>query len=161
MLAEHVNAQELRRFLTLMDQDQSEIRELLMLPSLREWCHQSDRRRTMKYKANIRAFLGRYIIGRPVDNWNYMKSWRDDVFELRVQLQTRRENTRIFGGFAKPDVFVAIHQKLRSEFRDNSDWDRAIDRVLDEWNRLFPGHRPLSSRPFSNCVTSGCIDVNL
>ena len=124
MLAEHGNAQVLRRFLPLMDPDQSEIRELLMLPSLHQWCHQSDRRQTLNYKANVRAFLGRYVIGLSVDNENYMKSWRDDIFELRVQLQIGRENTRIFGAFAKPDIFIAIHHKLRSELRSKEDWDR-------------------------------------
>jgi hypothetical protein len=160
ILVEHENAQVLKRFLPLMDPDQSEIRELLMVPSLHQWCYQSDRRQTLNYKANVRAFLGRYVIGRSVNNEDYMKSWRDDVFELRVQLQ-RRDNTRIFGAFAKPDVFIAIHQKLRSEFRSQADWDRAIERVLHAWATLFPGYRPILSRPFSNYVTSNCIDVNL
>jgi len=161
ILEEHENAQALKRFLPLMDPDQSEIRELLMLPTLHQWCYQSNRRRTLNYKANVRAFLGRYVIGLSVDNEHYMKSWRDDVFELRVQLQIRRENTRLFGAFAKPDVFVAIHQKLRSELRSQVDWDRAIERVLSEWVTLFPGYRPILSRPFSNCITSNCIDVNV
>jgi len=135
-----------------------------MVPALHAWCYQSDRKKTLNYKANIRAFLKRYIIGLPVDNEDYMKSWRDDVFELRVQLQPKRERTRIFGAFAKPDVFVAFHPpKLRSEFGDVIDprWDRAIERALNDWDRLFPGHAPVPARPFANCITSNYIDVNL
>ena len=56
-----------------------------MLPALYEWLYQSYRKRTADFKANIRAFLKRFVVGQEVDNVDYMKSWKDDVFEFRVQ----------------------------------------------------------------------------
>ena len=78
-----------------------------------------------------------------------------NVWELRVQLLPKRENTRIFGAFIKPDTFVAIHQKPRSGFGGKEDprWQLAIDRVVDDFADLFPQIRPVPARPFSNCVT--------
>jgi hypothetical protein len=163
MLAEREAAKTLVRFMPILDPDESEIRELFMVSHLHRWLYQSDRKKTAKYKANIRGFLKRYVIGGNVDNEDYMKTWRADVFEFRVQLQPRREHTRIFGAFVKPDVFVAIHQKLRSYFKNKDDprWDRAIDRVTSELATLFPGHTAMRSVPFSNCITSNVFDINL
>ncbi|HZT20973.1 MAG TPA: hypothetical protein VFA23_16290 [Dongiaceae bacterium] len=161
ILSEHERATTLVRFLPLMDNDESEVRELFMVRHLHQWCYQKDSKKTLNYKANVRGFLKRYVIGLQVDNVDYMKSWRADVFEFRVQLEPRRENTRMFGAFVAPDKFVAFHQKPRSEFGGIGDpkWDAAIDRVLDEFVNLFPGHRPVPARPFSNCVTSNYFDV--
>lgn len=145
-----------------MDADESEVRELLMVPALHDWVYQGDRSKTVNYKANIRAFLKRYVVGKEVDNENYMKCWRDDIFELRVQIEPGRENTRIFGAFAKPDLFVAFHPpKLRSEFGRKSDrrWDRAIERTIKEFDALFQGHHRVRAEPFSNCITANAFDV--
>jgi hypothetical protein len=144
-----------------MDPDQSDQRDIFMAPALYQWLYQSDRKKTVEFKANVRGFLKRYVIGDFIDNEDYMKSWRDDIFELRVQLQPRRERIRIFGAFAKPDVFVAIHQRPRSAFGGKNDprWNVAIERVIDEFTALFPQHRPILSRPFSNCVTFNAYDV--
>ena len=132
-----------------------------MLPALYEWLYQSYRKRTADFKANIRAFLKRFVVGQEVDNVDYMKSWKDDVFEFRVQIQPRRERTRIFGAFIRPDIFVAIHWKFRLDFggEDDPKWDAAIQRVVDEFQRLFPGQPMVRSAPFSNCVTSNAYDV--
>jgi len=115
----------------------------------------------MSYCANIRAFLGRYVKGRLVDNHDYMKSWKEDMFELRVQNQRRSESLRIFGAFARPDTFIALFQRPRSYFGDASDprWDQEIYRAVDLWDTIFPGCRRIPSRPFSNCVTSNYYDV--
>lgn len=133
-----------------------------MVPGLYLWCYEKDSKKTRDYKANVRAFLAQYVKGRPIDNWDYMKSWKSNVFEFRVQLQPPRENTRIFGAFIRADTFVAIHRKYRSDFGDKSDpkWDKAIDRVVDEIGGLFPGHLLVPCCPFSNCVTSNCSDIN-
>ena len=80
---------------------------MFMPPALGEWLYQSDRKKSLNFKANIRGFLGRFVKGELVDNEDYMKSWKLDVFELRVQNQPRGERVRIFGGFARPDTFVA------------------------------------------------------
>jgi hypothetical protein len=151
------------RFVPLFDPDESEMRELFMTPELHQWLYQSDSKKTTNYKANIRAYLKRYVIGGMIENDNYMKSWQDDIFELRVLLQPRREQTRIFGAFPKPDTFIAIHQQLRSYFGGKKDpkWDIATNRTLERFRQIFPGHRPFLSIPFSNCVVSNSIDLNL
>jgi hypothetical protein len=154
ILAAH-DGVELRRFVPVLDPHETERRELWMLPGLHKWIYQGDRRATLHFKPNVRGFLGRFVKGEWIDNSDYMKCWKLDVWELRVQLQPKRENTRIFGTFAKPDVFVAIHQRLRSQFGGKGDpaWDAALHRVCDEWDRLFPGQRRVPARPFGNCVT--------
>ena len=150
-----------RRFLPVFDPHESERRELLMTPALHDWCHQRDDKKTLAFKANIRAFLGRFVKGERVCNKDYMKTWRDDVSEFRVQLQPRRENTRIFGAFLKPDCFVAFHPpRARSDFGGKHDprWDIAIDGVTAKWANSFPGTGRVPSRPFFRCVTSNAWD---
>ncbi len=122
---------------------------------------QNDPRKAMDYNANIRAFLVRYVKGDKIDNWDYMKSWKEDVFELRVQNQRRKERLRIFGAFGKPDKFVAFFRKPRSAFGGKEDpkWDEAIYRVVKEWDEMFPGCRRVLARPFHNCLTFNFIDV--
>lgn len=154
MLARH-DGSELRRFIPVFDPHETERRELWMRPALHQWAYQGNRKQTLQFKPKVRAFLGRYVKGEWIDNRDVMKSWTLDVWELRVQLLPKRENTRIFGTFIKPDTFVAVHQALRSSFGDKDDpkWQRAVDRVVDEVDGLFPGIRRVPAKPFSNCVT--------
>jgi hypothetical protein len=143
------------RFIPLLDPHETERRELWVRTPLHKWLYQGDRKATVHFKPNVRAFLGRFVKGEWVDNRDYMKCWKADVWELRVQLQPTREATRIFGAFVKPDAFLAIHQRPRNKFGGKEDpaWDRAIDRVIQEWDQLFPGLRRVPAKPFSNCVT--------
>lgn len=154
MFSEHLIARRLVRFRPVMDPDESEVRELLMLPALHSWLYQSDRKKTLDYKANIRAHLGVFVKGKWIDNCEYMKHLRDDVWEFRVQLQKKKENTRIFGAFADADLFVCTHQKSRGALN----FAAAIQRVKNDWDGLFPGCHRVRSRPFSNCVTNNFDD---
>jgi hypothetical protein len=94
--------------------------------------------------------LKRFVVGDEVDNEDYMKSWKDDVFELRVQIQPRRERIRIFGAFIRLDTLILIHQRARSDFggKDDPEWGQALDRVTGAFAQLFPGHPKLRARPF-------------
>ena len=149
------------RFQPLMDPDQSDRREMFVTPNLHQWLYQSDSRMTRDFKANVRAFLRRFVIGGPIDNDAYMKNWKNDIFDIRVQLQPRKESTRIFGAFAKAECFIAIYQRPRKDFVKHPDlWDNAINRARAEFDRMFPGHCPVRARPFSNCVTFNYFDVN-
>ena len=163
ILEQHDRDQTLKRFVPLTDPDESsDARDFLMVPRLHEWLYQSDRKKTADFKANIRAFLKRYVAGGHIDNSDYMKSWTPHVFEFRVQLQPLRENTRIFGAFVKRDIFVAIHQKLRSEFggKDDPKWKAATDRAFDEVAAMFPGCQLVRSAPFAGCISDNFTDVN-
>jgi hypothetical protein len=146
-----------------MDPDESDIRDLWMVPALHKWCYEKDRSKSADYKRNLRAFLGRFVKGLEVDNQDYMKNWKKEIFELRVQLEPKGDNTRIFGGFVRPDVFVAVNWKSRSHFGDKTDprWDRAINRAVAGINAALPGMPLMLAWPFSNCVTSNAIDAFL
>jgi hypothetical protein len=155
-----VTGGDLKPFCPVFDRDESEKRILLMRPSLYQWLYESDRKKTLYFKANVQAFLGRYVKGGHIENNEYMKSWRDDVFELRVQLEPKRENNRIFGAFYGPDVFIAFRRKFRFEFKTDEDWDRIIDQTSADWDSLLPGHARIKAIPFSNCITANYTDVN-
>ena len=143
------------------DPDHSDIREMLMPPALLAELSKNDPKKTLEFNANVRAFLLRFVLGKIVDNDTYMKSWRADVFELRVQLKKKKESLRIFGGFAQPDTFVALRSKPRSFFGDKSDpaWDTIINETIARWDALLPGYHRVIARPFSNCVTRKFFDV--
>jgi len=150
------------RFVPTYDPDESEKRELFMPPALHGWLYQGDRKKSRDFSANIRAFLGKYVKGAEVDNEHYMKNWIGDVWELRVQNQRKGERVRVFGAFAKQDVFVAFFQRPRSAFGGINDprWKEVTDRTVDEWDKLFPPGRQVRARPFSNCVSSKYFDVH-
>jgi len=69
----------------------------------------------------------------------------------------------LFGTFAKDDCFIAVHQKLRSEFGgvDDPKWKKATDQAVDRWNTLFPDHHPIPAVPFSNCLTFAYTDERM
>jgi len=150
---------ELVRFVPVYDPGETELREILMTPGLHAWLYESDSRKSLDYKANIQAFLGRFVKEEMVDNKDYMKSWAEDVFELRVQNQRKNERLRIFGGFARPNTFVCLHRKMRHEFKKRKDWEPAIERVVTRWEEMFPGHLRVPAKPFSGCVSQNYYDV--
>lgn len=151
----------LARLPLVFDPDESERRELFMPPALVTSLTQNDPKKALHFTANVRAFIGRYVKGDEIDNDAYMKSWKADVFELRVQNQRKNERLRIFGAFGRPDTFISFFSKPRSSFGDKYDpkWDQAIDRVIAEWDEMFPGCRRIPARPFKNCVTFNAYDV--
>lgn len=158
------NQGRIRRFEPVLDPDETDYREMWMTAAIHDWLCQSDRKATRDYKANVRAFLKRFVVNkRLIDNEEYMKNWPNadcpDFFELRVQLQPPRENTRVFGGFVKQDGFIILHRKLRSELRSDAAFSKAIKRTAEIWDGLLPGIAMVRSRPFSNCVTGKFFDV--
>jgi hypothetical protein len=132
-----------------------------MLPALVSTLAQVHPKMARDYAFNVRGFLLRYVYGEEIDNENYLKCWKEDVFELRVQNQRKGQRLRIFGAFGKPDIFVAFFRRPRDYFggRDDPKWDQEIYRVVNKWNELFPGCPRVPARPFSNCVTSKAYDV--
>jgi hypothetical protein len=144
------------------DPDQSDIRDMLVPPPLLAELTKNNPKKSLNYNANVRAFLLRFVLGEEIDNDAYMKSWRDDIFELRVQLQKKRESLRIFGGFAKADSFVALLSKPRAYFggKDDPRWDEIIGKTMAKWDALLPGCHRVTARPFSNCITAHAYDVH-
>ena len=143
------------------DPDASDVRDLLMPPPLLAELSKNDPKKTRDFNANIRAFLLRFVLGDPIDNQWYMKNWRDDVFELRVQNQRKKEALRIFGAFPKADTFLALVSKPRSYFggKDDPRWDEIIEKTIARWDAILPGYHRVPAVPFSNCVTAKADDV--
>ena len=157
-------AKRLVRFVpSFFDPDDSIRREIYCLPALHSWLDQKDRKKSADYKPKIRVHLSVFVKGKEVNNEDYMKTWASDIWELRIQFMKKKENTRIFGAFIKPDFFLCVHWKMRSYFGNKSDpkWRMALDHVVDEWAILFPSYTPVMSKPFSNCVTFNCYDKDL
>jgi hypothetical protein len=162
-ILEAEGAGKIKRFSPVMDADESDIRELWMTPSLHSWCYENDGQKSLDYKRNLRAFLGRFVKGQKVDNRDYMKSWKKRIFELRVQLSPKPHNTRIFGGFVLPNTFVAINWKPRSYFgnKDDPRWDEQIDIAVHGVAAISSKFYLLSPKPFSTCVDSCAYDCDL
>jgi len=97
-----------------------------------------------------------------VDNRDYMKCWKEDIFELRVQNQKRKDRLRIFGAFGNADKLIAFIRKPRSYFggRDDPRWDEVIYQTVDQWDQYFPNCRRVPAVPFPNCVTANCYDMD-
>jgi hypothetical protein len=152
-----------RWFLPALDADESHKREIIMTPALHDWCYEQDSRKSLNYKANLRAFLKRFVVGLTVDNEDYFKNWKRRIFEVRLQLAPpKSDNTRVFGGFVRPDVFFAAHEKPRDWFEGHPDrWDQAISEAEAKLEAAFPGQTLMLPKPFSNCVTHNAHDHDL
>jgi len=122
-----------------------------MTPALHDWCHQLDSRRSIDYKANIQSHLKQFVVGAEIDNCDYMKHLDDRIWEFRVQLERRKDNTRIFGAFVALNTFIAIRQELRSKI----DWSKDVGKTLDKVSEFVSPHRLPNPVPFSNCLTKG------
>jgi hypothetical protein len=128
-------------------------------PNVHAWLCQTGGGASLEYKMNVRSFLKRFVVGEFVDNEDYMKCWRADVFEFRVQLDPMGDNTRIFRGFAQPDCFVLFRHRLRGWFQGRQGaWDKVIDATELDWATLFKHFPRIKAEPFSNCVTANAWD---
>ncbi len=139
------------RFCPEYDPDESEKRELWVTPKLDEWLRK--REGSPDFKPRIRQSLKHYVIGGLMDDQDRMKSWRDDVFEFRIQFEPKiPANTRVFGGFMQQDKFVATRWKPRAHFKTDQQWDKEIDGVLNDWAALFGARARVPARPFRGCI---------
>jgi hypothetical protein len=163
ILSEHLAATPPRlvRLPLVYDPDESEKRELFMPTALAQTLQQNDPKKAREYTANIRAFIGRFVKGGLIDNQDYMKCWKADVFELRVQNQRPGQRLRIFGAFARKDTFVCFFRRPRDYFGPGADpkWDEEIVRAVAAWEQMFPHCRRVRARPFSNCLSNNFADV--
>ena len=144
-----------------LDSDETESREIILVRSVDDWLYQKDRRRSIDYKQNLREHLARFVLGGYVDNRDYFKTWKDNIWETRAQMRKRKDNTRIFGGFSYPNIFLGTNHHLRSKFKNETAWDNPINRAQKRWDDLFPDNPPLVARPFKNCVSFNAYDHHL
>jgi hypothetical protein len=161
MLAEHEAVGQLMRFKPLLDPDECEARTLFVVPEIHFWLYQDHPQKALTFAANVRGFLKRFVIGDFIDNRDYMKSESSNVFRLRVQNQRKGERVRIFGCFAKSDIFVALFQKPREVFDSHSErWAKFDAEAISVWNHYFSPRPTVPAIPFSNCVTSNAYDYD-
>jgi hypothetical protein len=156
ILAELDTARTLVQFPVSFDPDESDVRDLWMPPKMVEDLLKKDSTRAAEFPQALKGFLKRFIIGKPIDNCQYMKSWKLDIFELRVINMPRGSRWRIFGGFGDLNKFVAFNHKPRSHFggREDPRWNIEVQKAADRWEDHFPGCHRMRSRPFSNCATN-------
>ena len=139
---------------SFLDPDEKEERRIFVTPPLNNWLNQSDRRRPLDYKSDIRAHLRAFVVGGLVDNENDLRllTPKDlNIWGFRIRF---RPQTRIFGGVLLRDTFIATRQKLRKDLGSFADprWNAEIAKVKQQWDSLFPGIARVQGRPFHNCI---------
>ena len=127
---------------SFLDPDEKEERRIFVTPPLNNWLNQSDRRRPLDYKSDIRARLRAFVVGGLVDNENDLRllTPKDlNIWEFRIRF---RPQTRIFGGFLLRDTFIATRQKLRKDLGSFADprWNAEIAKVKQQWDSLVSGN---------------------
>lgn len=72
---------------------------------------------------------------------------REEVWEIRSR--DPAPQIRVFGRFAKRDMFLALGWALRSDLGGPEDprWNQAINECKAEWRRLLPAYPPLTADP--------------
>jgi hypothetical protein len=146
-------------FLPNLASDESDIRELYILPSLNAWLKKDmEKPRMQENQAAVNAHLTEFIKGALIDNQDFMKCLdpnNEGVWALRVRYTTRGIQYRVFGAFINKDCFFATHLKERKEFLSYKHWEPEIKKVKYEWNKLFNGHLIIQKKSFKELVDNG------
>jgi hypothetical protein len=127
-----------------------------MIPDLHGWLHACGLLKSeADYRADVRAFLGRFVKGAPVQKDEDLKLLRPhdrDLWALRFRGEPQ---SRILGGLVYKDCFVGTHWSFRCNLgrKDSKGWLAAEQRAIDVWDGLLPGIRRFRCHPFSNCVS--------
>ena len=141
------------RFEPQLRQGDSVRRGLYMPPALAQWVNERPSKTSeMRARATVRAKLGVFALGAPIDDEVYMKALRGppvDIWELRPP------GVRIFGAFYGPDRFVCTNRRARAGL----DFEAAMKRADSEWYRLFLNRRRYRAASFDEYVTDGGIHL--
>lgn len=154
ILATHVGENRLVQFLPFLDEDESEVRRLILSKKVHDFVmgsHEAGRK--MDYYANVRASLGEYVKGEPIrddlETFKRLAPASADIWEYRI---TFDPHARIFGGFAKHDCFVALSAAFRRDC-DQGGFAKQMKLVRERWVDLF-GTRPrYRCFPLDYCIS--------
>lgn len=105
--------------------------------------------------ANLEAQISHFVEGGYV-NWNLMK-WLDPQEAEHWELRNRRPrpSLRVFGRFAKPDVFVGTHVALRKKLggKWSNQWIGEVLEIEEIWSDLFRS-KPYFGSKYEDYITS-------
>ncbi len=137
------------RFLPRFRGGEGERRMLSVDSGLHRWLFDLNPPPSLATRAAIRAHLGEFVRGDPVDDLDFMKrvedrrvatpSFSHGVWAISPRFKPQ---FRFFGLFAIADWFVALNRQNRDLLQTDSDWHAEIDKVLRSWAALFPGRDP-------------------
>ena len=138
------------RFRPTLRGGEREARKLTTVHELHEWLYTEDGIGMPRLKANIRAHLGVFVRGEPIDDLDFMKRVEDrrrraSRFSHGVWSISPRFNPqyRLFGYFAITDWFVALTKSSRDDLaKSDARWHAEIDRCGEAWRSLFPNRDP-------------------
>lgn len=126
----------LRHWKAELDADESIHRHIFMLPDVYKWI-ESRAARDLN-AVDTRRFLKPFVSGGFFDDPEKLKNLDTDdhigpddgLYAFRIK---RRPQTRIFGSFAAPNIFVATHYRRRKDI----DWPTEKQRIKTIWKALI------------------------
>ena len=113
--------------------------------------------------AKMRAWLDAFVEGRKIsvsenpDNHpreTFMartKPVRDQVFDIRCIEPI--PGIRVFGRFVELDTFIALTWEHR-EHINGREFDRAVERCIEQWRKLFPAEPLFSGKKLNDYLTN-------
>lgn len=108
---------------------------------------------------DLHADLVLFVTGRwiPPNYLKHLEPTRLGVWEIRSHQY--EPQIRVFGQFAKRDVFIGFSYRLRDELGgiQSPFWNHEIRRVRDNWNDLFSSYRAKTTADKHKLFT-GAID---
>jgi hypothetical protein len=119
-----------------------------MTAEVRDWVlYRNDvEQKDRDYRADVRMFLKRYVIGEDFDDDVKLKQLKppsDGLYAFRVVFNPHH---RILGGFVRPGEFVATAQKARSLLeQEGRGWTPTRTSAKTQWEALLPNHSRLTS----------------
>lgn len=143
---------------------QSYVRHLSIEAEMFDWLHKSTHvRETMELKEAVLAHFRQFVLGEPIDDFDYMKRVEDrrvpvdqmfnhEVWSIRPYFPPSEH--RFFGFFALPDWFVVLNKQTRRKLNDPGEWHRQLDKATRIWAALLPGRGPQPGHVFPDLVTS-------
>ena len=117
---------------------------------LKQWMFADDSSFVTRHRASVRAHLGMFVRGEPIDDLDFMKRVEDrrprrsrfshGVWSIRPSFLPQ---TRLFGFFAITNWFVILSQQSRDYLeKSEAHWHDEIDSCERSWSVMFPARDP-------------------
>jgi hypothetical protein len=152
----------LKRFLPVLRAGETEARKVSMKTEIHDWLFDEQDRAAVQLKAAIRAHLGEFVRGSPIDDLDFMKRVEDrrkksygflhGVWSIRPNF---RPQYRLFGFFVTKDWFIVLSKQRRDDLaRSDEKWHAEIDRCKSSWEAMFPGRQAWTGDDVADFVSS-------
>ena len=148
------------RFRPVLDLDESDRRRLYTTKNVSQWLYEADGRSRLDFKADLRAFLKRFVVGAPMENGADFKKANPKgkaIWAMRIRF---RPQVRMFGGFADMDIFVCLLWRMRDKLEKGKGpkWDAAVAKTAKRWDEMFPGLTRRDCVKLSHCLSESVYD---